>query len=291
MFSDKDIVRLLRDAQEELRAVLPEDLESSSNHLVKQYSEQDILNVFRICLIRPSGKSWAPMWQVFLLLYQAAFSESYTSEKDKFQAVGNYILYRMPELKNPIIYSFGVGQDVSFDDVASKLFDVPIYMYDPTPAVLSFMEAHKDNPKFIFKSEGIYTEDSEFKLYTSGNPNKANSSLYPIHGDQGEFTMVKCKTLQTIMRENGHSHIDVLKMDIEGVAGDVLNQMLDETNVRPKQIVAEFEVRGIENPLTYLPKLAKLAQKLKDNDYVIYNQTLIRKASVELIIVHKSVLF
>ena len=290
MFSDKDIVKLLRGTQEQLRDVLPKDFEEKNLHLLKQYSEQDILNVFKICLIKPSGKSWSPYWNVFLLLFQALFSESWTMEKEKFSKCGNYLLYKMPTDSKPIIYSFGIGSDVSFDEAASVMFDSPIYMYDPTPLVIEFMKQHQNNKHFIFKSEGVFTENSDLKLYTNEKQNKANSSLYPIHGVDGEYKVVKCKTLQTIVDENGHSNIDILKMDIEGAAHAVLEQMLDDTTIRPKQIVAEFEVRNVENPLTYLPKLAALMQKFKDNGYRVYNQTLVRKASVELIIVHESIL-
>ena len=93
---------------------------------------------------------------------------------------------------------------------------------DPTPGVVGFMEAYKDNSRLIFKREGIYTEDGELKLYTSSNPAKLNSSLYPIHGQDGQYEVVLCKKLTTILKENGHSNIDILKMDIEGVADDVL---------------------------------------------------------------------
>ena len=76
MLSDKEILALLKDAQESLRAALPQGFEEEHSHLLKQYSEQDILNVFKICLMKPSGKSWSPIWQVMLLLYQATFSDS-----------------------------------------------------------------------------------------------------------------------------------------------------------------------------------------------------------------------
>ena len=88
--------------------------------------------------------------------------------------------------------------------------------------------------------------------------------------------------------KNGHDGIDILKMDVEGVADDVLEQIMDETAIRPRQIVTEFEIKGIENPLTYLPKILAVTQKLKDNGYMIFNQLLTRKATIELFIVHRS---
>jgi hypothetical protein len=147
------------------------------------------------------------------------------------------------------------------------------------------MKDFQGDKRLIFKNQGIYSRDAEVKLYTSDKV--LNSSLYPIHGKE-KHEIVRCRTLADFMAENGHDHIDILKMDVEGVSDDVLNQVMDETDIRPKQIVTEFEIKGIENPLTYLPRILAVAQKLQDNGYLIFNQLLTRKATIELIIVHRS---
>ena len=286
--TDEQLNRLLIDAEKSLKSVIDEDFIRKNEYLVKKYSDQDVLDIFRLCLIKPSGGSWSPIWQVLLLLFQSAFSESYTAIPRRFARVGNYLIHRLPAGTRPIVYSFGIGGDITFDKASADLFGVPIYMYDPTPGVATFMEGHKDDDRLIFKNEGIYSQETTTKLYTSDKAGKLNSSLYPIHGRDGDFTLVHCRTLSMFMAENGHETIDILKMDIEGVADDVLNQVLDETDIRPRQIVTEFEIKGIENPITYLPKILNLMQKLKKNGYIVFNQLLTRKASIELIVVHRS---
>jgi FkbM family methyltransferase len=286
--SDEQLNRLLRDAEKSLREVVDDDFIKKNEHLAQKYSDQDILEIFRLCLVKPSGGSWSPVWQVLLLLFQAAFSESYTSLPKRFKRVGNYLIHRLPAGSRPIVYSFGIGNDISFDKAAADEFDVPIYMYDPTPGVVAFMADQKDDDRLIFKSEGIYSRETTTKLYTSDKVGKLNSSLYPIHGRDGGFELVHCRTLGMFMDENGHDSIDILKMDVEGVADEVLNQVLDETEIRPRQIITEFEIKGIENPITYLPKILDLIKKLKGKDYIVFNQLLTRKASIELIIVHRS---
>lgn len=286
--TDEQLTRLLKEAEKSLKDIVDDDFIARNEPLASKYSDQDILEVFRLCLVKPSGGSWSPVWQTLLLLFQSAFSESYTSAPERFARVGNYLIHRLPEGSRPIVYSFGIGSDISFDKAAANMFDMPVFMYDPTPGVVTFMEGHKDDKRLIFKSEGLYSSETTTKLYTSDKVGKLNSSLYPIHGPNGGFEMIHCRTLSMFMAENGHRSIDILKMDIEGVADDVLNQVLDETDIRPRQIVTEFEIKGIENPITYLPKILKLMQKLKQNDYLVFNQLLTRKASIELIIVHKS---
>lgn len=282
---EAQITELLKDAERSLKEVVDDDFLQRNDYLRKRFSDQHILEVFRLCLMRPAGHHWSPVWQVLLLLFQAAFSESYTSCSGRFTRVGNYLIHRLPNGSKPIIYSFGIGNDITFDTAAADEFGVPIFMYDPTPGVALLMKEHEADGRFIFRNEGVYSREAEFKFYTSDKT--LNSSLYPIHG-KTKHEVVRCRTLAAFMAENGHESIDILKMDVEGVADDVLSQVMDETDIRPKQIITEFEIKGIENPLSYLPKILAVAQKLKDKGYLIFNQLLTRKATIELIIIHHS---
>ncbi len=282
---DRQVSDLLKRAELSLKSAVDEDFLQRNDYLRKRFSDQHILEVFRLCLMRPAGHHWSPVYQALLLLFQAAFSESYKTSEVHFAKVGNYLIHRVRAGSKPVIYSFGVGNDVSFDVEAADLFGVPVFMYDPTPNVALFMNDYHGDQRLVFKNEGIYSRDSEVKLYTSDKV--LNSSLYPIHG-KDKHEIVRCRTLGDFLAENGHDHIDILKMDVEGVADDVLEQIMDETEIRPKQIVTEFEIKGIENPLTYLPRILALTQMLQDKGYLIFNQLLTRKATIELIIVHRS---
>lgn len=282
---DAQITQLLKDAERSLKEVVNDDFLQENDYLRKKFSDHQILEVFRLCLMRPAGHHWSPIWQVLLILFQAAFSESYATRLDHFTRLGNYLVHRLPVGSKPVIYSFGIGNDITFDTAAADEFGVPVYMYDPTPGVALLMKEHEHDERFVFRNEGIYSRETEIKFYTSDTT--LNSSIYPIHG-KSQHEVVRCRTLDSFMQENGHRSIDILKMDVEGVADDVLAQIMDESDIRPKQIVTEFEIKGIENPLTYLPKILSVAQKLKQNGYLIFNQLLTRKATIELIIVHRS---
>ena len=282
---DIQVTDLLKQAELSLKQAVDEDFLARNDYLRKRFSDQQILDIFRLCLIRPASHHWSPVYQVLLLLFQAAFSDSWKTSEQHFGQVGNYLIHRVRAGSKPVIYSFGVGNDISFDVEAADLFGVPIFMYDPTPAVATFMKDYESDERLKFTNEGIYSRDTEVKLYTSDKV--LNSSLYPIHG-KGQHELVRCRTLSDFMAENGHDRVDLLKMDVEGVSDEVLGQIMDETDIRPAQIVTEFEIKGIENPLTYLPRILTVTQKLRDNGYMIFNQQLTRKATIELIIVHRS---
>ena len=57
--------------------------------------------------------------------------------------------------------------------------------------------------------------------------------------DSQKVVQVEVKTLETIMTQLGHKHIDVLKMDIEGAEYDVIENILS-AQLLITQILIEF---------------------------------------------------
>ena len=55
-----------------------------------------------------------------------------------------------------------------------------------------------------------------------------------------EYIEVPVKNLKTIMEELNHDRIDLLKIDIEGVENEVLEQMISE-NIYPKYLSVDFD--------------------------------------------------
>jgi len=67
------------------------------------------------------------------------------------------------------------------------------------------------------------------------------------------------------MKENSHSKIDLLKMDVEGSEYDVLENMLDE-KIFPKQILVEFHHRFVK---IGIGKTKRIISKLNSTGYKI----------------------
>ena len=78
------------------------------------------------------------------------------------------------------------------------------------------------------------------------------------------------KTFSTIISELGHTHIDVLKMDIEGseflVIDDILNSDISIT-----QILIEFHGRFIENGVL---KTKNAIGSIISHGYLLYNTSI-----------------
>lgn len=66
--------------------------------------------------------------------------------------------------------------------------------------------------------------------------------------DKNHAIKVEMKTIRTIMKELGHQHIDILKMDIEGLEFQVVNDMmnLDLDNINIGLFCVEIHERFFE---------------------------------------------
>ena len=161
-----------------------------------------------------------------------------------------------------IVYSAGVGEDVSFDLALIERFQCHIWAIDPTPRSIEFARGIND-PRFHFVSHGIWSDDSEQRFYAPANAEHVSHSILNVQGTQSYFT-ASCRSLPTLMRELGHDHVDLLKMDIEGAEGPVLNAMLRQ-GITPRVLCVEFD--AVDPPW----RLRGRVRRLEDAGYVVRN--------------------
>jgi len=186
-------------------------------------------------------------------------------EKDEFYKVGNYYLSNKYSLSNDsIVYSLGVLNDTNFDQKVSDEYGCNIFMFDPSIIATEHIKKI-NNPKFIFREVAVWIEKTTMRFSSplyGGSP-----SMFLKH--RGKVFESSCEQLSSLMDSNNHNHIDVLKMDIEGAAPPILNDMLDN-EIYPNQIIAEFERPNsacVEEFFDYYQKLRKLIDRLKSTGY------------------------
>jgi hypothetical protein len=82
---------------------------------------------------------------------------------------------------------------------------------------------------FVFAPYAVADADSELTFFMPNNPDFVSGSLTHTSnvGGQPSITVVG-KKVSTLMRMNGHTKIDLLKMDIEGSEFDVVEDMLSD---------------------------------------------------------------
>ena len=123
-----------------------------------------------------------------------------------------------------IVYSFGVGDDISWDLELIKKFGCKVYAFDPDPKSVAWVSAQMTPSQFVFEPIGIAAYDGIQRFYHAFKANKINASTVRKNKTYDDLPV---KRLRTLMRERGHDHIDVLKMDIEGSEYDVVEDVVD----------------------------------------------------------------
>jgi FkbM family methyltransferase len=141
--------------------------------------------------------------------------------------------------RDSIVYSFGVGEDVSFDCALISKCGCQVWAFDPTPKSQAWVSGRSLPREFHFAPVGVSATDGEVTFYPPANSEYVSYSVAPSRDQTREPIVAPVRRLSTLMAENGHSHIDVLKMDIEGFEYGVIEDLLAGTT-RPQHLLVEF---------------------------------------------------
>lgn len=144
---------------------------------------------------------------------------------------------------NAIVYSFGVGNDISFDLEIIADLDVTIHAFDPTPKVITWIETQTLPSRFHFHDFGIASYTGKTTFYSPEDDNHISHSMFAeSHIDTSHSIDVPVYTFDNILKKLNHQHIDVLKLDIEGAEYDVLDNInFEDYNIQ--QVLVEFHHR------------------------------------------------
>jgi len=169
-----------------------------------------------------------------------------------------------------IVYSCGVGDDVDFDLALIDGYGVQVHAFDPTPSAMAMVEERDLPRQFEFHPWAVAGEDGTLTLYRRvRHDGSASSVMYTMSPDDAvdeEGIVTPAYTVESILGQLAHTHIDLLKLDIEGAEYAVLDSMLD-SDLRPKQLLVEFHHRfeGIG-----LERTAQLIERLHAVGYRIF---------------------
>ncbi|SCY43728.1 FkbM family methyltransferase [Desulfoluna spongiiphila] len=143
---------------------------------------------------------------------------------------------------NSVVYSFGVGEDASFDTALIEKYNLTVHAFDPTPKSIDWVKRQDFSDKFAMYNYGIAAFDGNVSFNPPENPEHVSHTILDRPSTSTEAITVPVKKLSTIMQELGHSHIDILKMDIEGAEYNVIKDIC-KSDIRPVQLLVEFHHR------------------------------------------------
>jgi FkbM family methyltransferase len=136
-----------------------------------------------------------------------------------------------------IVYSGGVGNDISFEHALVKEFGVQVFLFDPSPTGLATMARPENQTRFFhFRPFALAERSGTLKL--SPPANTEEGSWYSGNAASAQLE-VAAMDLASVMRQNGHTHIDFLKLDIEGSEYGVIDHILDQ-RLDVRQICVEY---------------------------------------------------
>ncbi|MES1187094.1 MAG: FkbM family methyltransferase [Myxococcales bacterium] len=139
-----------------------------------------------------------------------------------------------------VVYSFGLGEDISFDLALMQRLDCKVFGFDPTPRSIAWVKAQNPPPALQVRELGVADYDGVASFAPPKNPEHISHSLLDGAGaDSGARVEFQVRRLATLMAELGHTSLDLLKMDVEGAEYGVLEDML-RSSLRPPQILLEF---------------------------------------------------
>lgn len=153
-----------------------------------------------------------------------------------------------------VAYCGGVGQDATFDFALAEEKRMEVHSFDPTPGSIAYME-RENRGRVAFHPWGMLDRDAVMRFHAPANPTHANWFIDNLHGTTDYFE-APCFTIKSIMERLGHPEIELLKIDIEGSWGQVLDAMLKD-GIHPRSVCVEFDSPA---PLSRVRKTTRALQ-------------------------------
>lgn len=178
-----------------------------------------------------------------------------------------------------VVYSFGVGEDASFDLAMIERFGLTVHAFDPTPRSLAWVEQQSWPAQFVFHPLGVAAADGTLCLHPPADPTHVSFSPLAHRGTAGEAVEVPVKTVRSLMDTLGHDQLDVLKADIEGAEYEVIDDLLSR-GPRVGQLVLEFHHHLSGIPLS---RTRRAIASLRTAGYRLFDQS---PAGAEMSFVH-----
>lgn len=160
-----------------------------------------------------------------------------------------------------IVYSVGVGEDISFDLALIRERGCLVHAFDPTPRACEYVRRYPWLPEeFVFHPVGLWNKDGTAQFYAPRNPNHVSHSIGNIQETHRFFTAT-VRRLSSLMQELKHTRLDLLKMDIEGAECAVLEDMI-QTGIRPSVVCVELDNPSMAARILALASLRRAGYKM-----------------------------
>jgi FkbM family methyltransferase len=187
--------------------------------------------------VRPIKRRWLALWGKELILRPEVrhATEFHGTE------YGGWAILADSLTSESVVLSAGVGEDVSFDLSLIRKYRCDVLAFDPTPKSIAWVRASIRDEHFRFFPIALSRSDEQLRLYLPKRADYVSASVSPGANRSGDAIEVPARRLVTLAGELGLSHIDLLKMDIEGAEYPVIADLTSAPeHLLPRQLLVEF---------------------------------------------------
>lgn len=137
----------------------------------------------------------------------------------------------------PIIYSGGVGKDISTELELLGEFPCEVFLYDPSPTGQDTMRnLRNQHPRITYEPLGLAGSAGAQGF---AHPQNTEEGSFRRHATEQVTVSFDCVRLSEQALARGHREIDLVKLDIEGFEYEVLDELLG-SGVIVSQLCVEF---------------------------------------------------
>jgi FkbM family methyltransferase len=179
-----------------------------------------------------------------------------------------------------IVYSVGIGENISFDLALIERYGCRVYGWDPTPLAVNFIAGLKSTPGFVFMPYGLGVDDCTIQF----GAQDGGDHSFSIHSQHPSKISLEVRKFTSMMKMLNHDRVDILKMDIEGSEYDVIRQIVED-KVIISLLLIEFHHRWYSN--IPVEKTKEHIGMLKQAGYLIFD---VSASGGEVSFVHKTAL-
>lgn len=166
-----------------------------------------------------------------------------------------------------VVYSVGLGEDISFDLELMKRTGAQVHGFDPTPRSIAWVKSQELPEQFTLHEVGLGGRDGELSFNPPENPTHISHTLLERPETSERSITVQIRRITTVMAELGHERLDVLKLDIEGSEYEVIDELLAQS-VPVDQLLIEFHHQFASIPLS---KTHGAIAQLNDAGYQVFH--------------------